>query len=184
VLGLSAIDAGITLAVQPLVTMFTSGVAAALSQKVNGKYLLIPGLIALAAGSAYIDWVAQAGSGRWDFTPGLIASGLGMGFIWTPVFSIATRDLPAHLGGAASGVVNTIQELGGVMASAIVGAFLQNRLADALHHQPFPHAFVAAMRPTLVLPIAVLVVAALATFFVRAHPPVEMALQEEQAAVA
>jgi EmrB/QacA subfamily drug resistance transporter len=184
VLGLSAIDAGITLAVQPLVTMFTSGVAAALSQKVNGKYLLIPGLIALAAGSAYIDWVAQAGSGRWDFTPGLIASGLGMGFIWTPVFSIATRDLPAHLGGAASGVVNTIQELGGVMASAIVGAFLQNRLADALHQQPFPHAFVAAMHPALALPIAVLVIAALATFFVRAHPPVEMALQEEQAAVA
>src|SRR5438067_6414136 len=55
VLGLSAIDAGITLAVQPLVTMLTSGVAATLSQKVNGKYLLIPGLIALAAGSGYID---------------------------------------------------------------------------------------------------------------------------------
>jgi hypothetical protein len=56
-----------------------------------------------------------------------------MGFIWTPVFSIATRDLPAHLGGVASGVINTIQELGGVFASAVVGAFLQNRLALALH---------------------------------------------------
>jgi len=33
----------------------------------------------------------------------------------------------------ASGVINTIQELGGVLASAIVGAFLQNRLALALH---------------------------------------------------
>ena len=85
--------------------------------------------------SGYIDWAAQADSGRWAFTPGLILSGLGMGFIWTPVFSIATRDIPAHLAGVASGVINTIQELGGVLASAVVGAFLQNRLALALHDQ-------------------------------------------------
>src|SRR5438874_2424801 len=90
-------------------------------------------LLALAAGTGYIDWTAQAGSGRWDFTPGLIASGLGMGFIWTPVFIIATRDLPVRLGGVASGVINTIQEMGGVLASAVIGAFLQNRLAVALH---------------------------------------------------
>jgi EmrB/QacA subfamily drug resistance transporter len=133
VLGLSAIDAGVTLAIQPVAMFFTSGLAGALSQKINGKYLLVPGLVLLAAGSGYVDWAAHADSGRWAFTPGLIASGLGMGFIWTPVFSIATRDLPAHLGGVASGVVNTIQELGGVLASAVVGAFLQNRLALALH---------------------------------------------------
>src|SRR5207302_2806484 len=133
VLGLSAIDAGITLAIQPVAMFFTSGVASSLVQKVNGKYLLIPGLLALAAGTGYIDWAAQAGSGRWDFTPGLIASGLGMGLIWTPVFSIATRDLPVRLGGVASGLINTIQEMGGVLASAAIGAFLQNRLAGALH---------------------------------------------------
>ena len=55
------------------------------------------------------------------------------GCIWTPVFSIATRDLPVRLGGVASGVINTIQEVGGVLASAVIGAFLQNRLAVALH---------------------------------------------------
>lgn len=133
VLGLTAIDAGLTIAVQPLAMILSSGIASSLAQKINGKYLLVPGLLALAAGSGYIDWAAQANAGRWDFTPGLVLSGLGMGFIWTPVFSIATRDLPAHLGGVASGVINTIQELGGVFASAVVGAFLQNRLALAMH---------------------------------------------------
>src|SRR6266568_1262928 len=133
VLGLSPIDGGLTLAIQPVAMFFSSGVASGLVQKVNGKYLLIPGLLALAAGTGYIDWAAQANAGRWDFTPGLILSGLGMGCIWTPVFTIGTRDLPAHLGGVASGVINTIQEMGGVFASAVVGAFLQNRLALALH---------------------------------------------------
>lgn len=235
VLGLSAIDAGLTIAIQPAAMFFSSGAAAALSQKVNGKYLLIPGLLALAAGSGYIDWAAHANSGRWDFAPGLILSGLGMGFIWTPVFSIGTRDLPAHLGGVASGVINTIQEMGGVFASAVVGAFLQNRLALALHdraveasgqlppqyqqpfvngfsnaahtgfevgagqtgaslqlptqvqaiaHWVFTHAFVDAMHPTLVLPIAALVLAAFATVFVRSHKAVETGVYEEEAAVA
>jgi EmrB/QacA subfamily drug resistance transporter len=235
VLGLSAIDAGLTIAVQPLAMLVSSGIAATLSQKVNGKYLLVPGLLALAAGSAYIDIAAQANSGRWDFTPGLILSGLGMGFIWTPVFSIATRDLPAHLGGVASGVINTIQELGGVFASAVVGAFLQNRLALAMHdraveassqlpaayqksfvdgfsnaahtgfevgagqtgtslqlpaqvqaiaHWVFTHAFVDAMHPTLVLPIVVLVLAAFATVFVRAHTQTAISVEEKEPAVA
>ena len=235
VLGLSAIDAGLTIAIQPAAMFFSSGASAALSQKVNGKYLLIPGLLALAAGSGYIDWAAHANSGRWDFAPGLIASGLGMGFIWTPVFSIGTRDLPAHLGGVASGVINTIQEMGGVFASAVVGAFLQNRLALALHdraveasgqlptqyqqpfvngfsnaahtgfevgagqtgtslqlpaqveaiaHWVFTHAFVDAMHPTLVLPIAVLVLAAITTTFVRSHKAASVPVKEEQAAVA
>ena len=235
VLGLSAIDAGLTVAIQPFTTMLTSGVAAGLSQRVNGKYLLVPGLLALAAGSGYIDWAAHASSGRWDFVPGLVVSGLGMGFIWTPIFSLATRDIPAHLGGVASGVVNTIQELGGVLASAIVGAFLQNRLALALHdqaaaasgqlpeqyrasfvagfshaahsgfevgagqsgvslqlpaqvqalaHYVFTHAFVDAMHPTLVLPIVVLIAAAVAAGFMRAHPRVQVLVDEEEAAVA
>jgi len=235
VLGLSAIDAGLTIALQPLAMIVSSGVASGLVQKVNGKYLLIPGLLALAAGSGYIDWAAHADSGRWDFAPGLILSGLGMGCIWTPVFSIATRDLPAHLAGVASGVINTIQELGGVLASAVVGAFLQNRLALALHDQAvaasgrlpeqyrgpfvdgfsnagrsgfevgagqaganlqlpaqveaiaryvFTHAFVDAMHPTLLLPIAVLVVAAAACLFVRGPRRVAVMAEEEREAVA
>jgi EmrB/QacA subfamily drug resistance transporter len=135
VLGLSAQDAGLTIAIQPVTTMFVSGFAGFLSQKVNGKYLLMPGLLLLAAGSAWIALNAHADSSRWAFAPGLVVSGLGMGFIWTPLFSVATRDLRPELAGVASGVVNTIQELGGVIASAAVGALLQNRLAIALHDQ-------------------------------------------------
>ena len=235
VLGLSAIDAGLTIAIQPLAMIVSSGVASGLVQKVNGKYLLIPGLLALAAGSGYIDWAAHANSGRWDFVPGLVLSGLGMGCIWTPVFSVATRDLRPDLAGVASGVINTIQELGGVIATAAVGAFLQNRLALALHeqavaasvrlpdqyraafvdgfsnaahagfevgagqsgaslqlpaqveavaHYVFIHAFVDAMHPTMLLPIAILVIAAFASFLVRAPRQAVVAVHEQEAAVA
>jgi hypothetical protein len=193
-------------------------------------------LLLFAAGVGYIDWVAQADSSRWAFLPGLIISGLGMGCVWTPVFSLATRNLDPKLAGVASGVINTMQELGTVVASAVVGAFLQNRLATALHdqavaasgklpaeyrqsfidgfanaahkgfevgagqsgvslhlpaqvqaiaHYVFTHAFVDAMRPTLILPMVIIAIAAAGTFFVRADKPAAEAQRvEEKAAVA
>jgi fucose permease len=152
VLGLSAVDAGVTIAAQPLAMMVASGVASGLTQKVSGKYLLIPGLLMFAAGVGYMDWAAQAESGRWVFLPGLILSGFGLGFVWTPVFSIATRNLSPELGGVASGVINTIQELGTVIASAAVGALLQNRLASALHNEAVARSaqLPAAVRPGFV----------------------------------
>jgi MFS family permease len=244
VLGLTALQAGLTIAAQPLAMMVSSGVASSLVQKVSGKWLLIPGLLMFGAGVAYIDWVAQADSSRWAFLPGLIISGLGMGCVWTPVFSLATRNLDPKLAGVASGVINTMQELGTVVASAVIGAFLQNRLATALHdqalarsaqlpaevrarfvdgfshaarngfevgagqsgaslqlppgvpaqvvqmlqeaaHYVFTHAFVDAMRPTLILPMVIIAIAAAGVFFVRADKPAAETQQaEEKAAVA
>jgi len=245
VLGLSALDAGLTIAAQPLAMIVGSSFASTMVQRVNGKWLLIPGLLLFAAGIAYIGWVAQADSGRWVFLPGLIISGLGMGCVWTPVFSIATRSLDPKLAGVASGVINTLQELGTVIASAVVGAVLQNRLSTALHdqavarstqlpadlqarfvdgfshaarngfevgagqsgtslqlppgvpaqvvrllqdaaHYVFTHAFVDAMRPTLILPLAIIVVAAAGAFFVRADKPAVAVAEpaEERVAVA
>jgi hypothetical protein len=88
-----------------------------------------------AAGMAYIILTAQAGSGRWSFLPGLILGGIGMGFTWAPLGTMGMRDVPAKLAGTASGVFTTIQEFGGVLAGAAVGAVLQNQLATALHNQ-------------------------------------------------
>jgi MFS family permease len=186
VLGLSAQDAGLTIAIQPLTTMFVSGLAGFLISRLSPKYLLMPGLLALAMGSAWIVLLAQPGSSRWTFAPALVLSGIGMGFIWTPLFGLATRDLRPELAGVASGVVSTIQELGGVIASAAVGALLQNRLAVALQeqavraatqprpaaHDVFARAFTSAMRPSMALPIAVLVLAALCCLALRAGGPV------------
>ena len=135
VLGLSALQAGLTILPQPLAMMFVAGSAGSLADRFGGKYILMAGLALFACGMAYVDWVAGPDSGRWDFLPALILSGIGLGCVWGPAYSLATRNLMPHLAGVASGVLNTIQELGTVVASAAVGALLQNRLAVALQDQ-------------------------------------------------
>ena len=134
VLGLSAIDAGLTIAPMPVVMGFLAPVAGGLANK-YGKWMLAAGMTVFALGMGYIILTAQAGSGRWSFLPGLILGGIGMGFTWAPLGTIAMRDVPSRLAGTASGVFTTIQEFGGVLAGAAVGAVLQNRLAVALHNQ-------------------------------------------------
>ena len=132
VLGLSAFDAGIAMAPMALTMMLFSGVVAPLAARF-GKYILMIGLTLFAIGMAYIAWRVQVDSNRWTFVPGLVVGGLGMAGVWTPVYSLATRDLQPRLAGVASGVLNTMQELGTVVGSAAIGAVLQNRLATGLH---------------------------------------------------
>src|SRR6266581_1634285 len=247
VLGLSAFDAGLAIAPQPLAMMLLSGVAATLAAR-YAKYILIAGLTLFALGMAYIAWTAQVTSNRWSFVPGLVIAGAGMAGIWTPVYSLATRDLQPRLAGVASGVVSTLQELGAVLGSAAIGALLQNQLATDLHnravsfatqlpaqaqvpfvdgfsraakgglevgrgqsgtslalpagipaqlaqhiqqvaHAVFTQAFVDAMRPTMALAIAVILLAAIGALWTRNQPSriqsrAERDAQAEQASVA
>src|SRR5207302_11269966 len=92
VLGLSAFDAGLAIAPQPLAMMLMSGVAAALAAR-YAKYILVTGLTLFAIGMAYIALIAQVSSNRWAFVPGLVVGGIGMAGVWTPGLSMATRNL-------------------------------------------------------------------------------------------
>ena len=247
VLGLSAFDAGLAIAPQPLAMMLLSGVAAPLAAR-YAKYILVAGLTLFAVGMAYIAWTAQVTSNRWLFLPGLVIAGAGMAGIWTPVYSLATRDLQPQFAGVASGVISTVQELGAVLGSAAIGALLQNQLATDLHnravsfatqlptqaqapfvdgfskaaksglevgrgqsgtnlalpagipaqvaqqiqqvaHAVFTQAFVDAMRPTMALAIAVILLAAIGALWARNRPSgtrsrAERDAQPEQASVA
>ena len=135
VLGLDAFSAGLTIAPQPVTMMLASGPIAALIQRGFAKRILFIGLLLFVAGQGWIAYVVSADADRWALLPGLVVAGLGMAGVWTPLYDLGTRTLQPRLAGAASGVFSTIQELGAVLATAVVGALLQNQLATSLHSQ-------------------------------------------------
>ena len=68
----------------------------------------------------------------WRIVLPLTVTGVGMAFIWSPLAATATRNLPPHLAGAGSGVYNTTRQVGTVLGSAGVAAFMSWRITDQL----------------------------------------------------
>jgi hypothetical protein len=64
----------------------------------------------------------------WRIVLPLIAMGAGMAFIWSPLAATATRNLPRQLAGAGSGVYNSTRQVGSVLGSASMAAFMTSRI--------------------------------------------------------
>src|SRR5258708_398287 len=133
--GFSALYTGLTLAPMSLTSMVVAPFAGRLADKVGGKYILTAGISLFTVGMGSLAYVAGPTSTWSTFTLPAIIAGLGMGMTFAPMTTVAMRNISPQLAGAASGVVNTIRQLGAAIGSAVVGAVLQNQLATALHNQ-------------------------------------------------
>jgi EmrB/QacA subfamily drug resistance transporter len=129
---MSALAAGLTLVPMSLTSVFVAPVAGRLSDKYGGKYILFGGLLVFAAGLGVMVAMSDVNTSRWALMPPLVLAGLGMGCTFAPMSTVAMRDVRPQLAGAASGVLNTVRQLGMVIGSSMVGALLQNRLAHTL----------------------------------------------------
>jgi len=132
VLGLSALQAGLTVAPMSLVSMFVAPAAGRMSDKVGGKYILLAGLSLFALGMGVLIASAHVDSTRLHLLPGLIVAGFGLGMTFAPLQTVAMRNIQPQMAGAASGFINTTRQLGAVIGSAAVGALLQSQIATKL----------------------------------------------------
>lgn len=107
----------------------------------------------------------------------LTAMGISHGFMWSPISTTATRNLPLRAAGAGSGVYNTIRQVGAVLGSAAIAVAMENRLDAYLGSAgtspsigstagrmspPVADAFSNAMADAMLVPAAVLLVGLLA----------------------
>jgi EmrB/QacA subfamily drug resistance transporter len=132
VLGLSALQAGLTTAPMSLISMVIAPFAGRLSDKLGGKWILFLGLSLFSLGMGLLIASSHLGVTRWHLLPGLIVAGFGLGMTFAPLQTIAMRNVEPRMAGAASGFINTTRQLGGVIGAAAVGALLQAQLATKL----------------------------------------------------
>ena len=138
--GFSALVAGLTLAPMSLTSMVTAPFAGRLADRVGGKYILMAGITLFTIGMGTMAFVAGPDSTWINFLAPAIVAGLGIGMTFAPMTTVAMRNIEPRVAGAASGVLNTIRQLGAAVGSAVVGALLQNQLATTLHNQAVSHA--------------------------------------------
>jgi EmrB/QacA subfamily drug resistance transporter len=145
VLGFSALKAGLTIAPASVVSMFVAPVAGRMTDKIGGKFILMSGLLLFGAGMGWIALIVQPDSSWLVFLAPLVVAGFGMGCIFAPMVTVAMRNIDPRMAGAASGVLNTVRQVGLVIGTAAVGALLQNRLVSAMTAQAATRA--AALPP-------------------------------------
>ena len=132
VLGFTALKAGLAMAPASLISLFVAPVAGRMTDKIGGKYILMSGLTLFGAGMGWLALIAHPNSNWPSFIAPLLVAGLGLGCIFAPLVTTAMRNIPPQLAGAASGVLNTIRQVGLVIGTATVGALLQNRLVSSM----------------------------------------------------
>jgi EmrB/QacA subfamily drug resistance transporter len=131
-LGFSALKAGLTMAPASVVSMFVAPVAGRMTDRIGGKWILFSGLMLFAIGFGLTAAIATTQSTWQDFIPTLAIAGVGMGCTFAPMTTIAMRNIEPRVAGAASGMINTVRQVGAVIGTAAVGALLQNRLSVSL----------------------------------------------------
>jgi len=132
VLGFSALKAGLVMAPASVMSMFIAPVAGRTTDKIGGKYILMSGLTLFGVGMGWLALIAHPDSSWPTFLAPLIVAGIGMGCIFAPMVTVAMRNIDPRVAGAASGVLNTVRQVGLVIGTATVGALLQNRLVSAI----------------------------------------------------
>jgi hypothetical protein len=93
------------------------------------------GLLLFGFGMGWLALIASPSSTWPEFLAPLIVAGFGMGCVFAPLVTTAMRNIQPQMAGAASGVLNTIRQVGLVIGTAAVGALLQNRLVSEMTSQ-------------------------------------------------
>ncbi|WP_235779316.1 DHA2 family efflux MFS transporter permease subunit [Sinomonas notoginsengisoli] len=151
----------------------------------HAKAMNVGGMLVFAAGLVLYAVLMTPDTPIWALLIPSAVVGIANAGIWGPLATLATRSLPPQLAGAGSGIYNTTRQVGAVLGSAAIAAFMQARLAAELPssgghaapagefaagHLPVAlHAgFSAAMGQSVLLPAALGVVGlAVALFFVK-----------------
>ncbi len=94
------------------------------------------GFSVLAIGLTWLSIEMTPLTPIWRLVLPFAVIGVGMAFIWSPLAATATRNLPPHLAGAGSGVYNATRQVGAVLGSAGMAAFMTSRIAADLPPMP------------------------------------------------
>ncbi|MGE2836339.1 MFS transporter [Mycobacterium sp. SMC-4] len=186
VCGLSPTRAAVLVAPMAVATGVLAPIVGRIVDRAHPRSVIGFGFATLAVGVTWLSIEMTPTTPIWRLVLPLTVLGVAMAFIWSPLAATATRNLPAALAGAGSGVYNTTRQVGSVVGSAGMAAFMASRLsaempgavdAPARSEAPvgplpdFLHEpFAAAMSQAMLLPAFVALFGVIAAIFFLGFP--------------
>ena len=133
-----------------------AGIASQLLPKVGPKPLMIPGLIASSLGLLLLARITPDTSYASHVLPSLLVMSSGMALVFIPLTSTSLHNVSNHDTGVASAMVNTSQQIGGSLGTALLNtvaatatatfATAHSSLGKNAHLYAMTHGFTVAFK--------------------------------------
>jgi len=148
VLGYSPIEAGLAFLPMTVASQLASwGIASRLVPRVPPRMVMAPGALVAAAGMLVLTQLQVGGGFATHVLPAEVLLGAGIACVMVPAFSLGTLGVDPRRAGAAAATVNTAQQVGGSLGTALLNAIATSATAGYL---AVGHASRAAMAAGLV----------------------------------
>ncbi|HEX9041804.1 MAG TPA: MFS transporter [Trebonia sp.] len=134
VLGFAPLRAGLAFLPMTLLLFAVSRLAPRLIPRVGGYRLMLAGMLPVMAGMAWLSQVSPA-TGYWTgvFGP-MVLLGAGMGVVFVPLTTASLAGVRPQESGAASSMVNVMQQFGGSVGLAVLVAVFGTATRASLAH--------------------------------------------------
>nr|WP_240394088.1 DHA2 family efflux MFS transporter permease subunit [Corynebacterium lactis] len=163
--GLTTISAALLLVPQALISGFMSPWTGKLLRMLKFREFGLIGFGTSVVGMLAFHFLMREGvSILWLLVPSAIF-GVSNAFIWGTLSTAATQNIDRELAGAASGVYNTIRQVGSVLGSAMIATVMQAALTDNRGD------FTPAMSLTMWLPVALSIAGVVAVLMIKNPAP-------------
>ena len=134
VLGFSPLRAGIAFLPMTILLFAVSRVAPRLMALARPKTLMIAGMVPVIIAMAWLSRVSP-GTGYWTGVIGpMMLLGAGMGTVFVPLTTASLAGVHPEDSGAASSMVNVMQQVGGALGLAVLVAVFGTSFRDAARH--------------------------------------------------
>ena len=120
ILGFSPLKAGFAFLPFTAGIIIFAGVASQLLPKFGPKPLMVPGLIFAAIGLLMLTRITPVTSYATHVIPSLVIMSSGMALVFIPLTSTSLHGISGHDAGVASAMVNTSQQIGGSLGTALL----------------------------------------------------------------
>ncbi|HWF33764.1 MAG TPA: DHA2 family efflux MFS transporter permease subunit [Solirubrobacteraceae bacterium] len=130
-LGFSPLMTGVAfLPMTAMIVVTATTVQTRVLGRTGAKPLVVTGMLFGIVAMVLFTRLHPGGSYAADVLPGLILIGFGMGCIFAPAFSTATLGVPSQEAGIASAMVNTAQQVGGSVGTALLSTLFASAAAS------------------------------------------------------
>ncbi len=147
--GYSPVIAGVSfLPMTAAIVLTATQVASRLMTRVPARALLVPGLLLAAGGMLLLSFLKVDSSYAAIVLPAEVLLGLGMGLVFMPSMSVATSGVAPQEAGAASAVVNTAQQVGGSIGTALLNTIAASAAGSYIAARATTGAVSPALRAT------------------------------------